>query len=73
MFVQAFEANYACFGKAPEACNAGDIWPFADKLTAAVLHAKVFLIAHTYKTAISAPIVRVDNAFKPGSATDYPL
>lgn len=73
MLVKAPEANESSFGKGPKAFYSIDMGMLASKLVVAMLNTKVLLIAQIYQAIVATPAIRVNNAFKFHTATNYSL
>ena len=73
MLVNATEANQSSLGKGPKAFYPIDMRMLVGKLVVPMLNAKVLLIAQIYQPVVPSPAVRVNNAFKLHTATNYPL
>lgn len=64
MLLEPTEADKPSFGKSPEAFYAVDVGVLIDKFVITVLYTKMFTVSKVNKAVVSAPSVRVNNAFK---------
>ena len=67
------EANKTCFSKGPETLDTIDVRVSIGKFILAMLYPEMLLIPQVHQTIISAPAIRMDNAFKVYTASDYAL
>jgi hypothetical protein len=72
-FLQASETYNPGFGKDPKIFDTVEMRELVGKLIVAVFHSKMLLTAKAYQSATATPGVRVDNAFKLDSPSDYLL
>ena len=73
MLMKAPEADESSFSKGPKAFYSIDMGVPVSKFVVAMLNSKVLLIAQIYQTIVATPAIRVNNAFKLHTATNYSL